>query len=186
MIAKVGLNDCYYITSLVTCRSCEQGYDNEGNPRNDRHGNPRIVDKRPIPLWINECLPRLHEEIYLVDPKIIVTLGGAAAEALVKKPVGVMKESGIERTVEIPGAWQIPVLTEKRKVWVRKHRGEMISPTRTNMVRYLLIPLMRPAFVWDSGDKRPGNVFDRFYRDMKKVAAVYMRLVAETVECATE
>jgi uracil-DNA glycosylase len=183
-IGKANLTT-YYLSNLVACRSCGEVYDGEGalvTYTNRRTGEttPMIGDKSPDVSQVQECLPRLYEEIYLVDPIFIVTLGAEAAKALTGKPIAITTQSGIEREVEIPGAWRVPVRTEKKKVWGRKVRGEMTFPTEVNMVKYLLIPLMDPAYVLRyQSDERQGSPMHTFVEGMKKVADVYNRYMVE-------
>lgn len=184
VIEKVGLPTCY-MSNLVACRSCGEVYDGEGalvtsTDRRTGEVKPMIGDKPPTVLQVQECMPRLHEEIYLVDPILIVTLGGEAVKALTGKPIAITTQSGIEREVEIPGAWRVPVRTEKKKVWGRKVRGEMTFPTEVNMVKYLLIPLMCPAYVLRyQSDERQGSPLHTFVEGMRKVADVYNRYMVE-------
>lgn len=174
----------YYITNLVSCRSCGPAYDTEGNIRTDpRDGLPIIKDEPPLPSHILACEERLLEEIYLIDPLLIVALGAEAAKALSGKPVAITTESGQEREIQIPGAWAVPILTDKKKVWRRKIRGQYVMPTKRNTVRYLMIPLMRPDYVVRFGsDNRKGSPLPQFTEDMRKVDQVYRRLKQETQE----
>ena len=59
-----------YITNIVKCRP----------PQN----------RKPLPDEIAACLPYLHRQLELIQPKVIVALGGTAAEAL----LGVQEEPG--------------------------------------------------------------------------------------------
>lgn len=184
VIERLGLTN-YFIANCVACRSCAQAYNSEGQPimrKNRATGSmePLIKDQAPNPQQIAACLPRLHELIYLVDPIIIVALGGEAAKTLRGKAISITSERGQTEAISIPGAWNIPVLTEKRKVWLRKVKGEMVMPTTQNSVRYLMLPTIHPAYVLRyAGDKRPGNPTQRFVEDIKKAVAVYDRYMLE-------
>ena len=178
--------DRYYISNVVSCRSCGVAYDNAGQPRikkNYRTGElePRIVDKPPTPTQLQACLPRLFEEIYLVDPMLIVGLGAEACKVLQGgKAITVTRETGIERHIEIPGASFNPNLTAKKGVWARKVRGELKMPVDQNMVRYLMIPIIHPAYVLRLiSDERHGSPLHDFAKSMSKVADVYHRILQE-------
>lgn len=183
LIKKLGL-PTYYITNVVTCRSCGQAYDPDGNPRTytNRDGTtyPVIKDMLPTPAQMQACLPRLYEEIYLVDPVLIVALGGASAEVLSGKPAAVLAESGVTRAISIPGAGYHPSVTAQRRHWVRKVRGETIMPVEQNQVQYLMMTLVHPAYVLrKSKDERVGNPVEIFLEGMQKAAAIYDRYVIE-------
>jgi len=172
-----------YISNVVCCRSCGQAADLEGNLRwrNGKHGRePVIIDKPPSKLEVNSCLPRLHEEIYLVDPVIIVTLGVAASEAVLNRSITMMSENGTTHIAKIPGAGYSPQLTEKRKQWLRKLRGQYVMPVEQNSVEYLTIPIFHPAWVLRmKEDKRFKNPVESFVKAMAKASQIYIRFVHE-------
>ena len=184
LIQKVGITR-YYLTNIVACRACGQSYDTEGNPRfwKDRKTGaqvPVINDQAPTPAQMQECLPRLYQEIYSVDPILIVALGGPASETLTKGSIGVLAESGATRKITIPGASHVPNLTDKRKVWARKVRGELIKPVDQSQVEYLMMPLVHPAYVLRKRkDERQGNPVEIFLDGMKKAADIYDRYMFE-------
>ena len=65
-----------YITNIVKCRP----------PQN----------RKPLPDEIAACMPYLHRQLELIQPKVIVALGGTAAEALlgVRKSLGELRGQG--------------------------------------------------------------------------------------------
>jgi uracil-DNA glycosylase len=174
-----------YITNVVTCRSCAQAYDTEGNPRYRKDRNTGelalvIQDQPPTPAQMTECLPRLYEEIYLVDPVLIVALGVEAAKALSRSAISILAETGTTKEITIPGAGYHPLLTAKKAVWVRKVRGEIVMPGEQNQVRYLMMPLLHPAYlVRRFKDERYGNPLQLFAEGMKKAVRIYDRYMFE-------
>jgi uracil-DNA glycosylase len=187
VIHKLGLSNCSYITNVVTCRSCSQAYSGEGQPimrwnRALKVHEPLIRDEPPSPLQIASCLPRLYEEIYLVDPVLIVTLGGEAAKAIIsERSFSIINERGKTREITIPGAWFVPELTDKKKMWLRKTKGEYVMPTTQNEVRYLMMPTLHPAYVLRRQEDRSyKNPLDTFIIDMKEAAKLYDRYLLET------
>lgn len=184
LINKLALTDVY-ITNVVACRSCGPSYDPEGNVRKRRnyHTGEEEVDIRdmpPLPVQMQACLPRLYEEIYLVDPLLIVALGGPSAEILSGSPAKVLSESGVTKEITIPGAGHHANLTAKKQVWLRKVRGEMIMPVDQNEVRYLMMTLVHPAHVLRKRkDQRLDNPMQIFLQGMKKAADIYERQVLE-------
>jgi uracil-DNA glycosylase len=180
VIEKLNLNGCCYITNVVACRSCSQAYNGEGQPvmRYDRATKTRvpfIKDDAPQPLQIAACLPRLYEEIYLVDPVLIVTLGPDAAKAIIsERSFSITSERGKTREINIPGAWRTPSLTDKKKMWLRRVRGQDIMPTTQRRVRYLMLPTLHPAYVLQrQADQSYKNPLDVFLQDMKLAARIY-------------
>jgi len=75
MLASIGLNrDQAYITNVIFWRP-------PGN-------------RKPEPAEVELCLPFMERHIQLVDPAVLVFLGGAAASALLGKSEGVTKLRG--------------------------------------------------------------------------------------------
>jgi uracil-DNA glycosylase len=184
-VMKLGLSH-YYITNIVSCRSCSQAYDSEGQPRfrkNKRTGLnvPIIKDEPPSPLFIAACLPRLYEEVYLVDPVLIVALGGEAAKTLsTERMGGITAERGNTRPMDIPGVFHTAKLTPKKRVWRRKQKGEYVTPTEENRVSYLMLPTFHPAYVLRRfADRSPGNPLEMYLKDMKLAAEIYDRYMLE-------
>lgn len=184
IIAKLNI-ERYYITNLVSCRSCGQKHDTEGNPsyRWDRNSGvkvPIIQDKVPTLPQIAACSPRLNEEIYLVDPVIIVALGGETAKALSRKAISISRDSGTTMTITIPGAGSKPVLTEKRQLWARKVRGQLVTPVAQNEVEYLMMPIIDPGFALrNQSDERWKNPVQMFVEGMKATAQIYYRYMLD-------
>jgi DNA polymerase len=120
-----------YIANILKCRPDTPG---------QAYGN-----RKPTPEEMQTCIPYLHEQIDLVQPKVLVALGGTAVEGLLNK-------SGIMR---LRGQWQtyrgIPLMptyhpayllrnqamAEKRRVWedmlaVMEKLGMPISEKQRN------------------------------------------------------
>lgn len=190
ILETLGIQEYSYITNLVACRSCVQQYDNAGQPVFRSQGR----NKPAIPLWKDEepptpcimaCLPRLIEEIYIVDPVIIVAMGGAVAETLRGKPLAITRERGIPEEIAIPGASYQAALTDKKKVWLRGigPDGKFIAPTVRSSVRYLMIPTLHPAYVARNlTDTRPApeGPFQCLAADIRLAAKVHERYRFET------
>lgn len=175
-----------YLTNLVACRSCETLRDREtGLPRmrEAKYGRPAELmygDGPPKPLEIEACRARLNEEIYIVDPVLIVTLGATAAEAVLQHRVAITKDRGATQHCVIPGATDRAVHTEKRKVWGRKIQGEMRFPTEQNEVRYLVLPTYDPAYVLKkAGDQGPRSEVQQFFSDLKRAVQIYEKYMLE-------
>lgn len=184
VIAKLQLEN-YYITNAVSCRSCGQAYDSEGNPRfwmDRRRGTmvPIIVDQAPSGAQVQACLPRLYQEIYLVDPILVVALGAEATKVLCRGAVSILAESGTTKKIVIPGGGFHPLLTEKKHLWVRRVRHELIMPVEQNQVEYLMMPLLHPAYALRrQQDERHGNPIQIFAEGMKRAADIYDRYMYE-------
>jgi len=171
VIEKLGLTNVSYITNVVACRSCAPDVDDKGNQnyRTTKTGQrlPKYKDQPPLQAHINACLPRLHEEIYLVDPIIIVTLGAIAASALQQRTVSITTEAGKETHVEIPGALHTYKFQRRTK--------RPVAPT-SNAVRYLCVPTLHPAYVLRSiADHSETGSMQRFYNHIKSAASTFER-----------
>lgn len=185
VIKKLGLEH-YYITNIVTCRSCSPVVDALGMPRIRKQkfssgpGLPIMKDEPPLPVYMATCSPRLYEEIYLVDPIIIVTLGVTASEFILKRPVAITKDRGQTEHAYIPGATHRAVLTNKKGAWARKIKGSLEMPVTQNEVMYEVMPTLHPAFVirklndkgWDSPIRLFGN-------DIRRAVKIYERYMLE-------
>ena len=179
ILEKLRIHD-FYITNLVTCRSCAQARTTDGEPvfipgRRGKPPEPRWADEPPIPANWKACLPRLHEEIYLVDPRVIVTLGATAAEALLGKRIAITQKRGEPERLTIPGASFAPILTDKKQAWQRKHEGRWIAPTAPNEVHYYCLPTIHPAYVLRKlSDLHPDeSPFKKLVEDIQFAVKVY-------------
>ena len=101
-----------YIANVLKCRPDTPG---------ETHGN-----RKPTPEEMKTCLPYLQAQIDLIQPKVIVALGGTAIEGLFGKTVGITRLRGNWQTFR--GTPVMPTfhpsyllrketLGEKRKVW---------------------------------------------------------------------
>jgi DNA polymerase len=74
ILAAIGISrQSVFIANIVKCRP----------PQN----------RKPLPDEVAACLPYLHRQIALIAPKVIVALGGTAAESLlgVRKSIGELR-----------------------------------------------------------------------------------------------
>jgi uracil-DNA glycosylase family 4 len=113
IIQATGLSrETVYIANILKCRPDTPGQ-SAGN-------------RKPTPEEMQACIPYLHEQIDLIQPKVIVALGATAVDGLLGKTVGITK---------LRGQWQmyrgIPLMptyhpayllrnqapSEKRRVW---------------------------------------------------------------------
>jgi uracil-DNA glycosylase len=174
----------HYLTNLVACRSCEHVLDENQQPRfrQNRRGPPMPVlqDVPPTPPQWRECRERLYEEIYLVDPVLIVSLGNTAAEALIGKPLTITREHGKPVTITVPGRGYDAVLTEKKKEWYHKVRGAVVAPVKQADVDYLLVPTLHPAYVLRKiADKGHDSPFRLLLEDVRKAVKIYEAYLQE-------
>ena len=113
IIQTMGLQrDDVYIGNILKCRP-----DTPGQAAGNR---------KPTAEEMQTCIPYLHEQIDLIQPKVIVALGATAVEGLLSKTIGITKLRGQWRTYRsIPlmptyhPAYLLrnQALSEKRKVW---------------------------------------------------------------------
>ncbi len=113
IIQAMGLTrQTVYIANILKCRPDTPG---------QRSGN-----RKPTPEEMKTCIPYLHEQIDLIQPKVIVALGATAVEGLLGKTVGITKLRGHWQTYRnIPlmptyhPAYLLrnQVLSERRRLW---------------------------------------------------------------------
>lgn len=169
----------FFVTNLVACLSCTPMLDEQGNQMFSKgyRGQlpaPRYKEQHALRPQIVACANRVFEEIYIIDPLIIVTMGQLAAATLRGSSFNLVRERGTAETISIPGAGHTAVLSPKRKEWLRKVHGQMVSPTERSSVRYTMIPTLHPSDVRDSlNDNHNGNPFELFTRDVRIAKKLY-------------
>lgn len=174
-----------FATYLVGCRSCSPVFDNDGLPkrypgRNGRSGDFIFQNQPPTLPQIYACAPRLYEEIYIVDPIVIVAMGQAAASFLAGTTVNIKKMRGSPIEIEVPGAGHVAVFSDKKHEWHRKLKGVETVPTRQNTVRYMMLPTYDVGFAHEHRhDTTKGNVFKDFTRDVLMAKSIYDRFHEE-------
>jgi DNA polymerase len=101
-----------YIANILKCRPDTPGQ-SSGN-------------RKPTPEEMATCVPYLHEQIDIIQPRVLVGLGATAIEGLLGKTLGIMKLRGNWQTYR--GTPLMPTfhpayllrnqaMSEKRKVW---------------------------------------------------------------------
>jgi len=113
IIETMGLSrGSVYIANILKCRP-----DTPGQPTGNR---------KPVPEEMQTCIPYLHEQIDLIQPKVIVALGGTAIEGLLGKTAGITRLRGnwqSYRNVPLMPTYHPAYLLrnqapmEKRRVW---------------------------------------------------------------------
>lgn len=92
IMAAIGLDRTkVYIANIVKCHPMIDA----STP--DKRGN----DRPPVEEEMNECLPYLKEQIRIINPKIIVTLGATATKALLGSREGITKIRGMIKKIQI-------------------------------------------------------------------------------------
>jgi uracil-DNA glycosylase len=177
ILHRMGVTN-FYLSNLVACRSCEPILDENNMPRfRKRKFGPAIPmfrDMPPLPTQWKACKPRLEEEIYLVDPVIIVSLGGTAAEGMTGEHITITRDRNTVLTIEVPGAGYVAQLTEKKQVWYRKVNGEIVAPVEQATVRYSMIPTLHPAYVLRKiADQGHNSPFRQLVEDIRKAVKIY-------------
>lgn len=183
-----------YITGVVLCRSCVPYIDPETGRQKIMNAPGRLPmlgwsDRQPSKPHVDACRERLHEEIYAVDPCIIVTLGQQASEALIQKPINIQQKHGKALTIDIPGRGVVPSLTDKRKMWGRTSNKVTTWPVEQNMVRYVVVPIFHPSQVlsemhgaaqtWKTDKKHILNVF---LEDLRMIKSIFMKYQQEVYQ----
>jgi DNA polymerase len=112
MISAMGLSrEKVYIANILKCRP-DMPAGVSGN-------------RKPTPEEMQTCIPYLHAQIDLIQPKVLVALGGTAMEGLLRK-TGITKLRGVwhsYRNIPLMPTYHPSYLlrnqsnVEKRKVW---------------------------------------------------------------------
>jgi DNA polymerase len=108
---EIGLTRAHcYIANVVKCR-----------PPNNRD---------PAPVEIEACRPYLEEQIAIIDPAVIVTLGNFATKLLLDTPRGIRDLRG--QVVERDGRRIVPTY---HPAYVLRAGGEAMAEMRADLVR---------------------------------------------------
>jgi DNA polymerase len=133
IIQTMGLSrNTVYIANILKCRPDTPGQ-SAGN-------------RKPTPEEMQTCIPFLHEQIDLIQPKVLVALGATAVEGLLGKTTGITRLRGNWRTYRgiplMPTYHPAYLLrnqapSEKRRVWedmlqVMEKLGMPISEKQSN------------------------------------------------------
>jgi uracil-DNA glycosylase len=137
----------YNVAFLTACRSCAPVVDAHGLPVLNKRQLPIIRDITPSPKNIAACKSNLLEEIYLLDPLLIVTMGQVVADHVIRRGFTIGANDGRLVTIEIPGKLRKAHLTETKRQWWRRVHGEVKWPTLQNTVTYPVIPTLDLKFV---------------------------------------
>lgn len=177
-LKKIGIDRRqYYLTNAVCCRSWSFQYDGSGQVRMSPDGKvPLRSDCEPLPAQRLACRPRLLQQIYVVDPVLIVTLGVAASETVLGKSVAITTENGKLHQTSIPGAHLAPSLTSKG-VWMRRDGS---FPVVQGKVTYNVMPLIHPAFAirnWMS--QHPKDPLPSFMTGLRIARDIYFKYMQE-------
>ena len=106
LLAKAGLSrDEVYITNVVKCRP-------PGN-------------RNPTPLEVHTCSPFLREQIRLVDPFVIVTLGNFATRVVVETDRSITALRGVVRVVG--SRCVLPVFHPAAAIYDRSKRDVLLG-----------------------------------------------------------
>jgi uracil-DNA glycosylase len=169
-----------YMTYLVACRSCAPLLNDDGTERQmlDHLGRSRGVmhrDGPPNVPQIRACHDRLMDEIYQVDPFVIVALGKVVATTLLGSSVDMRAARGTPMEVYLPGAGSKVSLT-KKGVWRRKVKGQWTAPTEPSKVRYIMVPTWSIAELSDRElEQGEDSALAQFVRDIKLARDIHRR-----------
>jgi uracil-DNA glycosylase len=167
-----------YVTYTTACRSCSPIIDEDTGQqkmRSTRRGLvPMYRDIPPSHEQRKACSDRLLEEVYLVDPVIVLACGDVAIQSLMGKAVSTASLVGNPTHFTVPGAGIRPRVTEKRQVWGRKFQGQMIYPTEPAPVSYLMIPTYEPEIALKAtADHRPTSPAVQLKEHVREAVNLY-------------
>ncbi|HAH07805.1 MAG TPA: uracil-DNA glycosylase [Elusimicrobia bacterium] len=123
ILASIGLSrDTVYITNIVKCHPMEDPSDP------GKRGN----DRPPSPEESAACRPYLDEQIRLVRPEALVTLGAPAAKVLLATQEGITRLRGRWREYQPAGGEPIPLLPTYHPAYLLRDPSKK-SDTWTDM-----------------------------------------------------
>lgn len=116
------------LTKIIETMGLQRGDVYIGNILKCRPDTPGQAagNRKPTPDEMATCIPYLHEQIDLIQPKVLVALGATAVEGLLGKTIGITKLRGTWKTYRnIPlmptyhPAYLLrnQAMAEKRRVW---------------------------------------------------------------------
>jgi len=116
------------LTKIIETMGLQRGDIYIGNILKCRPDTPgqSAGNRKPTTDEMATCIPYLHEQIDLIQPKVLVALGATAVEGLLGKTIGITKLRGTWKTYRnIPlmptyhPAYLLrnQAMSEKRKVW---------------------------------------------------------------------
>ncbi len=141
IIQAMGLSrDSVYIANILKCRPDTPGQ-SSGN-------------RKPTPEETQTCIPFLHEQIALLQPKVMVALGATAVEGLLGKTIGITRLRGnwrIYRGIPLMPTYHPAYLLrnqapmEKRRVWedMMQVMEKLGMPVSQKQRQYFLNPAAR-------------------------------------------
>ncbi|MCW5551516.1 MAG: uracil-DNA glycosylase [Verrucomicrobiae bacterium] len=88
------------LTKIIETMGLQRGDVYIGNILKCRPDTPgqSAGNRKPTPEEMQTCIPYLHEQIDLIQPKVIVALGATAVEGLLGKTLGITKLRGTWKT----------------------------------------------------------------------------------------
>jgi len=129
--------EAWYVTNIVMCK-------------------PNGKEKPKAEHW-NACKERLLHEIRIIDPVIIVAMGGLAIKALI-------------------GGTQTSVVKARKQIHTIDVPGELVSYMKPVVATY------HPAGVQRKAQINPGSIFEAMMRTMieaKQVAYLWLKFAAK-------
>jgi uracil-DNA glycosylase len=120
MLEEIGLTrDRFYIANVVKCRP----------PQN----------RDPAPAEIEACRPYLEEQIALIEPAVVVTLGNFATRLLLDRPEGIRQLRGT--VYPFRSGHLVPTY---HPAYVLRAGGEALAEMRADLIRAKRLMATRP------------------------------------------
>ena len=90
-------------------------------------------NRDPLPDEISSCRPYLDEQVALIDPAVVLTLGNFATKTLLATAEGITKLRG--RTYPYPGAPATVIVPTFHPAAALRGGGEVVARMRADFVR---------------------------------------------------
>lgn len=179
LFRKLQMGQVFY-TSLVACRSCELQLNEDGTPRTfERKGAqmPYYKDRPPLYPEISACQPRLWEEIYCVDPLLILSTQPEVTQYLLGKRCLADGEVG---QMGIPGVTKIP-RQDARGQYTRMMRGVRVPYLTPTLLKYPVMQIPNPDLALQRhANKRQDGELNQLKQCVQLAVQVYQRYREES------
>lgn len=179
LFRKLQMGQVFY-TNLVACRSCELQVNEDGSPRTfERNGvqMPYYKDRPPLYPEIAACQPRLWEEIYCVDPLLILSTQPEVTQHLLGKRCLSDGEVG---QLEISGRTRIPK-QDARGQFSRMMKGVRVPYLTTVSLKYPVMQIPNPDLALQRhANKRQDGELNQLKHCIQLAVQVYQRYREES------
>jgi uracil-DNA glycosylase len=132
-LAQAGFDEaefraCYYMTAVTKCYP-------------GRHPKGK-GDRKPSRAEQKLCRPFLERELALVQPKVLLAVGGLAIETLLDRKLRL--DQAVGRVFEVDGRWILPLPhSSGASLWLNRPQHQALLGQALDLLREQLAPLLQ-------------------------------------------